>query len=78
MIAQAPRLRPGLEPYWDAFWTLSTCRQMGMGPGPIPWLAVDRYAERHGIAGDGFLDLCDILHEMDEAFMAHVAAKNKD
>jgi len=48
-----------------------------MGTGPIPWLAVDRYAERYSITGDNFLDLCDILHEMDEAFLAYVAKKNE-
>jgi hypothetical protein len=40
---------PHLLFHWAAFAALSTDRQVGMGIGPIPWTALDRYAERHGI-----------------------------
>lgn len=30
--------------FYAAFHHLSTCRQIGMGLGPIPWTAVEHYA----------------------------------
>jgi hypothetical protein len=35
--------------YADAFWRLNGDRQIGMGLGPIPFSAIDRYATRYGI-----------------------------
>jgi len=40
-----PLLLPGDQFYLDAFWDLSTCRQMGMGLGPIPWKDILEYAQ---------------------------------
>lgn len=56
---------------WEAFWTLNTCRPIGMTVGPIPWTAVQRYAEVEGLG----LEETDMLHQtirhMDEALLAH-------
>jgi hypothetical protein len=54
VIANAPEIHMGLEAYYEAFMDLSTSRGVGMALGPIPWTAVDRYAERHGYTGEGF------------------------
>lgn len=35
---------PHLVVHWNAFWELSTERQIGMGLGPIPWTAIVAYA----------------------------------
>lgn len=43
-ISKAPDLNIGLEMYWQAFWDLTTCRQIGMGVGPIPWTSVQEYS----------------------------------
>lgn len=68
-------------PWWDdrpvlpesvgwvkrAFDALTTTRGIGMTVGPIPWTAVDRYAERYGLDGDGFERLQVWIRMMDHA-----------
>ena len=71
VIANAPELLLGLDSYFEAFVELSTCRELGMSSGPIPWTAVDRYAERHGYRGEGFVYLLQMIRAMDAAFLEH-------
>lgn len=47
---KAPPLAPRLAIVWSAFWELNSCRQAGMTLGPIPWTAIDRWAESEGLA----------------------------
>jgi len=51
-----PDLDPALEFVWDAFWILSSDRSFGMGEGPIPFAAIDRYAQRYGLDDLAFFD----------------------
>jgi hypothetical protein len=51
----------------SAYDALSTTRQVGMALGPIPWTAVDRYAERYGLTGDAFERLAVWIRMMDHA-----------
>lgn len=58
---------------WDAFWNLSTDRQVGFATGPIPWTAVDRYAVRHHIDdADAFERFHSLLRSMDGAYLEHL------
>lgn len=50
-----------------AYNALATTRSIGMATGPIPWTAVDRYAERYGIEGDAFERLTAWVRMMDHA-----------
>ena len=52
------------------FASLETCRGVGMEAGPIPWTAIDRYAERYGIDGDGFERLSVWIRSMDRAALS--------
>jgi hypothetical protein len=72
-----PEVPAEMRFYLDAFWTLSTDRTYGMGIGPIPWSAVDRYAQRLGIADDEveYTDFVQILQLLDIAFLKQM---NKD
>jgi hypothetical protein len=38
-----------------------------MDTGPIPWTAIDRYAERYGLDGDAFERLSLWIRMMDRA-----------
>lgn len=38
-----------------------------MSAGPIPWTAIDRYAEKYGIDGDAFEKLVEWIGMMDSA-----------
>jgi hypothetical protein len=79
-MRDAPELRDYLRPFWLAFEELSTCRgYMGLTghPGPIPWTAICRYADKHGFAGEAFDDLVAIVRATDDAFLAHQRDKAK-
>lgn len=80
-IANAPTLWPGLDLYMDAFVELSTCRSyIGMNgtAGPIPYLAIDRYAERIGLDDpDEFEYFLGLVRRLDDAFLKHLR-ENKD
>ncbi|WP_210319283.1 phage tail assembly chaperone, partial [Aureimonas glaciei] len=64
-----PRLLPGLGAWIDAFWELSTERQIGMGSGPIPSHAIDRWAERLGAELGMFRAA---VRAMDRVYLDHI------
>ena len=77
-IAEAPELQPGLEVFYDAFWTLDSCRlSTGFGGGRIPWTAVDRYCTRHEFEGDQRVDMEDHIQSLDIAFLTYQEKKRK-
>ena len=44
-IKSAPILKRGLELFLNSWMDLNSCRAVGMGTGPVPWLAIQQYAE---------------------------------
>jgi len=76
-IKNEPELLPGLEIYLKAFWDLSTCRQMGMGLGPIPWLSIQEYVTILGGDEDFQEDFCHYIRRMDGEYLAWCSDKNK-
>lgn len=49
-----------------------------MGIGPIPFGAIDRYADRYGIAGvDEFDSFRELIRAMDDAYLSW-SAKRRD
>lgn len=47
-----------------------------MGLGPVPWSAIDRYAERHGIDDpDEYERFVRLIRTLDAAFLAWHADK---
>jgi len=69
-LANVPELPATGEEAWEAFWALSSSRNVGMGPGGIPFLAIDRYAERYEI--DDFERFHRLVQAMDAAYLGHV------
>jgi hypothetical protein len=71
-----PEVPDHLLGYFDIFWTLDTCRTIGMCQGRIPWTAIDAFAERNGYTDDDILyeDLVYIILEMDKAYCRAVNA----
>ena len=58
----------------DAFWKLSTCRQIGMGVlGPTPWDSIDRFAHQNDFAEDDveYDSFVYIITQLDNAFLEH-------
>ena len=70
-LADKPEIETHLLWIYNAFWALHGDRHQGMGrAGKLPFLAIDRYAERYGIDGDLFEYFHDLLTRLDAAFMA--------
>lgn len=64
-----PATLPGDEWYLRAFWRLSTCRQIGMGVGPIPWNCIVQYADRYGLEPAVSEMFIEVVREMDSAYL---------
>lgn len=77
VMADAPYLHESLEFHYRAFWQLSTCRQIGMAVGPIPWQAVNDYALRHGIWDADFEHFEACIEGMDAAYLKWQEAKQE-
>lgn len=75
-IANAPQLTTGLGLYLQAFWELSSCRDIGFGEGPIPWLAINRYSEHLDLDIDQELALFHHVRAMDNVYLQHQSKKS--
>ena len=72
-----PELRAGLWVYSHAFRELSTCRQIGFGHGPIPWLAIRAWCVDWGFDGDEYEYFVAMIRAMDNAFLEYVNKKKE-
>jgi hypothetical protein len=70
-ILNKPKMAPGLEFIWRAFWEMSTDRDFGMAEGPIPWSVMDRYALRHEIEDDEFDRFVLMIKSLDSVYIEH-------
>lgn len=68
-IANAPELPFGTELYYGAFNDLSSCRPGGFGLSPIPWSAINDYADVMNYDEDQKDDLFLFVRLMDKAYM---------
>lgn len=69
----------GLDFYFDAFRELGTCRQVGMGLGPIPFTAIAEYFRL--FLGDDeteFEEFCWVIRMMDRIFLKHAQEKSAE
>lgn len=76
-IQNAPNLSPELEIYYRAFWELSTCRSVGFALGPIPWLAIRKYAEVGEFDSDMTQELHYYIRAMDERYLRWASDRSK-
>lgn len=63
-----PFVYPAEQFYFQAFNDLSTCRQIGMDLGPIPWDTAMEYAQDHGLDAIMRNIFWGILVAMDKVF----------
>lgn len=76
-MQNAPILLTGLEMFYSAFASLSTCRVQGLGVGDIPWTAISAYCDRNGIKGDQASDLFYFVRVLDAEYQKHQASKRE-
>lgn len=56
--------------FLEAFFELSTDRQIGMGVGPIPYTSLECYAQRYDFEGSDFDVFKSIIRSMDELYLS--------
>lgn len=66
-----PELYMGLEFFFGAFFDLTRERSVGMGPGPIPYLAIHRYAQIHGLGDEDLEEFIYLLCAMDAEYLTY-------
>lgn len=77
VLKNPPELLPGLDFYLSAFYTLSSCRSVGMGLGPIPWTAVMNYGTLYCSTEESFEDLQYHVRHLDEIYLNWVNESSK-
>lgn len=78
-LQERPELAAELLFLWEAWWLLTTDRPIGMsGVGPIPFSAIDRYAQRYRIDDvDAFEAFAGVISQMDDVYLAWQADRTK-
>lgn len=61
--------------FLDAFWALSTERQIGWTMGPIPESQIENFAARRGLDRAMVGVLRDIIHALDNAYLKWLESK---
>lgn len=72
-----PPLTPVSSFFLAAFWSLSSCRQVGFSQGPIPWNHIRDYAEFVGLDRENSFALEVVIRAMDNAYLEHLAARQE-
>ncbi len=72
--SQQPPLAPGLSPFLTAFWELSSERQYGNVPGPIPSSKIDEWAIRIGASGERLM-FRRLMRSLDEVYLSHLSGR---
>lgn len=68
-IQNAPELNLGLGLYYTGFLDLTSCRQVGMGLGPIPLLSILEYCMINGIEGEQQEDFVWFIQRLDSKYL---------
>lgn len=76
-LDEEPYLPPGGEFLVEAFFSLHTCRSIGMGPGEIPWTAAMEFADRRGLDEGGAKLLWIAIRAMDLAYLEWADAEQE-
>lgn len=71
----APSLNQGLALFWRAFEQLTSCRQLGMSAGPIPWTAIRMWCEENTVVGRQRWRVFNHVRAMDNAYLKYLADK---
>lgn len=76
-IQNAPELNLGSELFYTGFLELTSCRQIGMGLGPIPLLSILEYCLINGIDGEQREDFIWFIQRLDSKYLEWSKARAK-
>jgi len=62
---------------WEAYIELSTCRTIGMAPGPIPWTALRLYAKDLGLTADEAYFMTGVVRHLDRLWLRKIQEKSE-
>lgn len=68
-IQNAPELNLGSELFYAGFLELTSCRQIGMGLGPIPLLSILEYCVINEIDGEQREDFIWFIQRLDSKYL---------
>lgn len=75
-LQNSPSLESGMELYYQAFLDLNSCRQVGMGEGPIPWTAIAYYCRFFEMDEETTDDVMYMVRGLDNEYLK-IKAENK-
>ena len=64
-----PHAVRGDDFYIEAFWELSSCRDFGMGIGPIPWHRILQYGTWKQLDHGMMILFVRVIRELDETYI---------
>lgn len=76
-VRDLPDIQPHQKLFLLAFQDCCTCRQVGMGLGPIPWTAVKDWCHASGLTPIESEEVWFVVTKMDEAFLTHSVSQMK-
>lgn len=68
-IREAPELHLGLNLFYTGFLDLTSERQLGLGLGPIPTIAILEYCHMRGIKGEQAEDFLWLIKRLDKKYL---------
>jgi hypothetical protein len=68
-LLDEPDLLQGLDLYYNAFWELSSDRQVGMSAGPIPYSSIVTYCREWGLDEELSSNMLKLVRKMDGHFL---------
>ena len=76
-IANAPTIPEFMEFYLDAFYELTTDRQIGFGEGPIPHRSISDYCSKLLLDDDEERDFVYFIRLMDNSYLKYRNKQSK-
>jgi hypothetical protein len=68
-MSHAPKVEDDYRIYWNGFHELTSCRQLGMTVGPIPFTAIAEYTQFYPFMEAEAHFFVDVIRRIDNAYL---------
>ena len=72
-----PDMPPGWETAWHCWSDCSSCRQIGMAAGAIPWTALQAWTEKEGLGEIEAEEIIQVAQAIDAGWLEAINTKPK-